>query len=84
MDDYMQTDEYKQRHAEAQAATHYRILGHDYPRVRYGDEGTDWGADKQDCHDCGVKKGEFHLPGCDIERCPVCGGQSISCDCEDE
>ena len=33
------------------------------------------------CHDCGAKEGEYHLPGCDMERCPFCGGQLISCDC---
>ena len=33
------------------------------------------------CHDCGAKEGEYHQPGCDMERCPFCGGQLISCDC---
>jgi hypothetical protein len=33
------------------------------------------------CPDCGAKAGEFHRPGCDIEQCPYCGQQLISCDC---
>jgi len=33
------------------------------------------------CADCDVEVGEFHLPGCDVEVCPRCKGQSIGCGC---
>ena len=33
------------------------------------------------CHDCNIKHGNYHHPGCDVERCPRCGGQLISCSC---
>jgi len=29
------------------------------------------------CGDCGVKEGQLHIPGCDMECCASCGGQSI-------
>jgi len=45
---------------------------------------TSYVDDNERCHDCGIvnKEGNFHHFGCDIERCPKCGGQLISCDCD--
>ena len=36
------------------------------------------------CHDCATvkKPGNFHHIGCDMERCPACGGQFAFCDCD--
>ena len=59
------------------------IGGIELQRVRYGEEAEDWGADRQPCHDCGAVKGQLHVFGCDVERCPVCGGQVIFCECDD-
>lgn len=65
----------------AQQIESYRLEGRDIPRVRYGKEQSDWHADTVPCHDCAVIAGEFHVPGCDVEECPICHGQLIACDC---
>lgn len=36
---------------------------------------------KSKCPDCGAKRGERHQHGCDVQRCPICGGQLLTCDC---
>lgn len=33
------------------------------------------------CHDCGVVDGQLHVPMCDMEVCPRCFGQLITCGC---
>lgn len=66
----------------------YLILGKLFDPIKCGDEG-DWynevvGTENEKearCGDCGCHIGEQHTMGCDIERCPNCGLQLISCDC---
>jgi len=58
-----------------------RIADKEFPRVRYGEGKEDWDADEHPCRDCGVQKGQFHVPDCRVERCPACGEQLIPCDC---
>ena len=36
------------------------------------------------CHDCDCLLGEKHYDGCDVEECPKCHGQLISCECTEE
>jgi hypothetical protein len=50
-----------------------RYLKYASPNVSVITEG--W----QRCHDCNVKRGEYHHPGCDEEECPNCRLQMISC-----
>ena len=44
------------RTMEAQVQTAYLIAGREYTRMKHGDEGDGWGADKP-CHDCYVIRG---------------------------
>lgn len=67
-----------------QSKTILVIEGKEYERVRYGSslEGfDDIEYAKRPCHDCLVVEGQIHLLGCDMERCPKCGNQLISCNC---
>lgn len=56
--------------------------------IRYEGETQDripFGEDNQfNCHDCGAPPGTLHHPGCDMEKCPGCGGQSIACECNND
>jgi len=61
------------------------ISGKVYDRIRCGDPRdfcSDLGPGER-CGDCGAMVGGIHHWGCDCERCPVCGGQMIGCDCDD-
>ncbi len=53
--------------------------GRPVPMVRWGKE-RGWTA-RGRCDDCGVMPGRFHHLGCDVQSCPRCGGQMLTCGC---
>jgi hypothetical protein len=59
------------------------VNNEDIRRLAYGNDqrAPDLAHDKRRCHDCNVTWGHLHHPGCDMEECPHCGGQLISCSC---
>jgi len=52
--------------------------------VKYGDEKDFSEEFSERCHDCNCKVGEYHHPSCDMERCPKCDGQLITCGCMED
>jgi hypothetical protein len=73
------------------------LKGKRYRRIKYGDEELkrSYGGGPPDseakarcaeysqfpCHDCHAIKGQYHCDNCDVERCPRCFTQLISCGC---
>ena len=62
----------------------YVIDGKGYDAIKFGDSREQLPEDIEVCHDCNARIGEYHHPGCDMERCPKCGCQLISCNCHVE
>lgn len=51
-------------------------------KIKYGnEERADFYSHSNTCHDCGVAIGEYHQYGCDVEECPDCHLQKITCGC---
>jgi hypothetical protein len=80
--------EYLDDYWEAQDEKTVKLSGKRYRRIRYGKEPVtkEFRAEWEEiitrpCHDCFVIRGEFHLDGCDMERCPRCSGQYLGCGC---
>ena len=68
--------------AHSCAVDSYIYAEGDVPRIPYGQEPGYAGLELPErCHDCGVKKGGYHHKYCDMEECPTCHGQAISCGC---
>jgi hypothetical protein len=89
--------EYVNDYFEAQREKTVILSGKRYRRIRYGNEIRHWNPPMPDdfkvkwaeiitrpCHDCGIRRGELHLEGCDMETCPRCGHQYICCECQRE
>lgn len=89
--------EYVNDYFEAQCEKTVVLSGRRYRRIRYGNEIRHWNPPMPDgfevrwaeiitrpCGDCGVRRGELHLEGCDIETCPRCGFQYLCCECQRE
>lgn len=62
----------------AQREKSYVLGGKKYARKPF-----EAGEADEVCHDCRAADGELHVPGCDMERCPKCHGQAISCGCKE-
>jgi hypothetical protein len=74
--------EWRAQIAAAQANTHYLVDGVPFPRIRFGDAGGDEHRESDEtCIGCYVRKGQFHVVGCDAERCPRCEGHAVGCLC---
>ena len=69
----------------AQSTTELDIDGGTRARVPYGTDprwtDVDLAGVAQPCHTCYVITNQRHVLGCDMEQCPRCGGQLVTCGC---
>jgi hypothetical protein len=68
--------------AEGQAFTRCEVLGRLFPRIRFGQGGSDQDFESDErCGLCLAAKGQFHALQCDGEPCPRCEKDSLNCLC---
>jgi hypothetical protein len=68
------------RKADSCVKSQLNIGGRNYTRNTHNTpEQNDPDTDR--CHDCGIKLKGIHHIGCDVEICPVCDFQLITCIC---
>ncbi len=74
--------DYSKHFEISQECLYLYIDGVRYKRLAWGQESS-FPSDLADkpCHDCGAIRGQYHSLLCDMERCPKCGEQEMSCDC---
>lgn len=56
--------------------------GINYERIKYSSQRDFTDKIFPFCGDCSAIDGEYHIFGCDLEACPKCGNQLISCECD--
>ena len=69
------------RDAESCGGPLIQVAGEVFERVRFGQESGNRWEDFDFCPECGVSHGGIHHVGCDVEECPRCRTQFLSCDC---
>ena len=83
--------EYFEEFQESQKQKTIKLGSNIFRRIKYGSEkwidkdgiiidGLEFS--KRPCHDCAAVSGQYHCIGCDVEQCPKCKGQLLSCDCD--
>jgi hypothetical protein len=67
----------------SQAVTSFKISGQKFERIACGYEREDFAefAVDPECSNCGAPTGFLHVLPCDLEQCPRCEGQALSCSC---
>lgn len=68
------------RTADGCIVTELTCKGRRYATFPYGSD-PGWKARSGRCGDCGARCGHHHHIGCDIQVCPRCRRQLITCDC---